>query len=100
MLVERAGFGLCGLGPHGGQKKAWGPKKGKTKEPFYQKNHDLGRLSSFPEHMFVLGSFFGKLIGFIVPEMVPWLSKKSKDQPGGPRTNLEVFGDEVSFQKT
>ena len=23
---------------------------------------------------------------------------KSEDQPGGPRTNLEVFGDEVSFQ--
>ena len=44
------------------------------------------------------GSFFGKLIGFIAPEMVPWLSKKPKDQPGGPRTNLEAFGDEVSFQ--
>ncbi len=27
--------------------------------------------------------------------MVPWLSKKSEDQSGGPRTNLEVFGDEV-----
>ena len=40
------------------------------------------------------GSFFEKLIGFIAPEMVPWLSKKSEDQSGGPRTNLEVFGDE------
>ena len=36
--------------------------------------------------------------GFIAPEMVPWLSEKSEDQSGGPRTNLEVFGDEVSFQ--
>ena len=43
-------------------------------------------------------SFFGKLIGFIAPETVPWLSKKSEDQSGGPRTNLKVFGDELSFQ--
>ena len=37
------------------------------------------------------------LVSFF-PEMVPWLSKKSEDQSGGLRTNLEVFGDEVSFQ--
>ena len=42
--------------------------------------------------------FFGKLIYLIAPEMVPWLYKKSEDQSGGPRTNLEVFGGEVSFQ--
>ena len=47
---------------------------------------------------FCLGSLFGKLTGFIAPEMVPWLSNKSEDQSGGPRTNLDVFGDEVSFQ--
>jgi hypothetical protein len=42
--------------------------------------------------------FCGKLIGFIAPEMVPCLSNKSEDQSGGPRTNLAVFGDEVTFQ--
>ena len=30
--------------------------------------------------------------------MVPWLSKKNEDQSGGPMANLEVFGDEASFQ--
>ena len=34
------------------------------------------------------GSFFGKLIGSKAPEMVPWLSKKSADQSGGPRTHF------------
>ena len=43
-------------------------------------------------------SFFGTLIGFVAPEMVPWLSKTSEDQSAGPKTNLEVFGAEVSFQ--
>jgi hypothetical protein len=54
-----------------------------------------GRFSRFP---FYGGVIFGKINLFKAPEMVPWLSKKSEDQPGGPRTNLEVFGDEVSFQ--
>ena len=45
-----------------------------------------------------LVSISGKLMGFIAPEVVPWLSKKSEDQSGGPKTNWEVFGDEVSFQ--
>ena len=76
-----------------------GPNKNAKKmKPFCKKNDDLGRLSRFPDFVLGEGSFFGKLIGFIAPEMVPWLSKKSEDQPGGPRTNLEVFGDEVSFQ--
>ena len=34
----------------------------------------------------------------MAPEMVPWLSIKSEGQSGGPRKNMEVFGDEVSFQ--
>ena len=57
-------------------------------------------LEGFPgsRDIFFWGSFFAKLIGFIAPEVVPGLSKKYEDQPGGPRTNLEVFGDEVSFQ--
>ena len=49
------------------------------------------------------GSFFGKLICFIVPEMVSWLSKKSEAESGRPRNNLQVFCDQVSFpysQKT
>ena len=57
-------------------------------------------LGGYPiSRIFSLGSFLGKLIGFIAPEpeMVPWLSKKSEDQSGGPKTNLEVFGDEVRF---
>ena len=32
--------------------------------------------------------------------MVPWLKRKFEDQSGGPRTNLEVLGDEVTFQFT
>jgi hypothetical protein len=44
------------------------------------------------------GVILGKLMCFIVPEMVPWLSKKSEAESGGPRNNLEVFGDQVSFQ--
>ena len=42
-------------------------------------------------------SFVGKLIYFIALEIVPWLKKENEDQSGGPRINLEVFGDEVSF---
>jgi len=61
-------------------------------------NADFGRLSSFPENIFVLGSFFGKLIYLIALEMGSWLTNKSEDQSGVPRTNLDVFGDEVSFQ--
>jgi len=30
--------------------------------------------------------------------MAHWLLTKNEDQSGGPRTNLEVFGDEVNFQ--
>ena len=33
----------------------------------------------------------------VQPE-APGVREKSKDQSGGPRTNLEVFGDVVSFQ--
>ena len=68
-------------------------------DPYWTPKNDNLRGYLF-SRFFVLfvGSFFGKLMGFIAPEMVPWLSKKSEDQPGGPRTNLEVFGDEVSFQ--
>ena len=47
---------------------------------------------------YLFGLIFRENSWFIAPEMVPWLSKKSEDQPGGPRTNLEVFGDEASFQ--
>ena len=66
-------------------------------KPFYQKIMTLGGC---PVSRIFRGSFFGKLFGFIAPEMVPWLSKNSEDQSGGPRTNLEVFGDEVNFTKT
>ena len=58
-------------------------------------------LEGFPisrDFFFVGGSFSGNLIGLIAPEMMPWLSKKNEDQSGGPKTNLEVFGDEVSLQ--
>ena len=48
-------------------------------------------------HAFCWAHFLENL-GFLAPEMMPWLSKKSKDQSGGPRTNLGAFGDEVSFQ--
>ena len=56
----------------------------------------FNKIASF--RFFCFLSLFGKLIGFIAPEMVPWLSKQSEDQSGGPKTNLQVFGDEVSFQ--
>ena len=82
----------------GPNKKAWDLKKGKTKEAILSQNVDFGRLSRFPENVFLLGSFSEKQIGFIAPEMVPWLSRKSEDKYGGPRTNLEVFGDEVILQ--
>jgi hypothetical protein len=45
-----------------------------------------------------LGSLVEEIIYLIAPEMAPRLLKKSEDQSGGPRTNLDVFGDEVSFQ--
>ena len=64
-----------------------------TKETILSKNEDLGKLSKFPENI-CLGHF-RKINWFY---LVPWPSKKSEDQSGGPRTNLEVFGDEVSFQ--
>ena len=32
------------------------------------------------------------------PKYQPEFSKKIEDQSGGPMTNLEAFGDEVSFQ--
>ena len=57
----------------------------------------MGRLSRFPDHILFWGHF-RKISWFIAPEVVPWLSKKCEDEPRGPRTNLDVFGDEVSFQ--
>ena len=86
---------------HGEQiTKNMGTEKGMRpqKETTFSKKYDFGKFSSFPKNMFFVGSFVGTLIGFIAPEMVPWLSKKSEAQSGGPRTNLEVPGDEVSFQ--
>ena len=55
-------------------------------------------LGGFQVSLFFRVSFVGKIVGFIAPEMVPWLSKKSEDQSGDPNTNVEVFGDEVGFQ--
>ena len=81
----------CGL-----KKKEWGPTKCITKEAILSTNEDFLRFSRFPNNIFH-GVFFTKN-GFIAPDMVPWLSKKSEDQSGGPKTNLEVFGDKVSFQ--
>ena len=57
----------------------------------------LGRLSSFLKNI-VFGVILWKIRLFAAPEMVPWRQNKSEDQSGGPRTNLEVFGEEVSFQ--
>ena len=77
-------------------KKEWGPQKDKQKEDILSTNDDLGRLSRFPDFFFG-GSCFRKINGFYSS----WdgaLAKNSEDQPGGPRNNLEVFGDEVSFQ--
>ena len=56
------------------------------------------QVVQFPETYIWSGLFFGKFIYLTATEMGPWLKKKSEDQSGGPRTNLEVFGDEVSFQ--
>jgi hypothetical protein len=75
-----------------------GPKQCIKKEAILAKNDDVGRLSRFPESIICVESLFGKLLFLIAPGMVPWLLKKTNDQSGGPRTNLEVFGDEVSFQ--
>ena len=49
---------------------------------------------------FLCWSFCEKWIYLIAPEMGPWLLRKSEDQSGGPRTSLEVFDDEVTFQFT
>ena len=48
------------------------------------------------QHIF--RSHFSEMNWFYFPEVVPWLSNKIEDQSGGPKTNREVFGDEVSFQ--
>ena len=50
----------------------------------------------FPENVFFLGSFFGKLIGFI------WRSKDHLEDEGPIWTHLEdqgSFGDEGTFQE-
>ena len=62
--------------PTGAQKKA------KTKDALLSKNDDFGRLTRFPENIYLFGSFFGKIIGFI---WCPGL-------PKNPRTNLEARG--------
>ena len=59
------------------------------------KNDKFGRFPRFPDFS---GVIYRKINWFCLSEMVPWLKKKSEDQPGGQRTNLKVFGDEVSFQ--
>ena len=68
------------------------------KETVLSTNDDFEMFSRFPGNVLFLVSFFGKSIGFLAPGMVPWLSKKSEDQSGGPKTNLEVFGEEGRFQ--
>jgi hypothetical protein len=79
-----------------------GPNKKWRQNKMHQKGSRIINKCCFLEIFQVPGNIclgeFGNLIGFIAPEMVPWLSKKSEDQSGGPRTNLAVFGDEVSFQ--
>jgi len=65
------------LAPWGPTKRHGAKKKANKKEAVSSTNDDFGRLSRFPENLFLLVSFFGKLIGFIAPEMVPWLSKIS-----------------------
>ena len=89
---------MAGDSKNGAQKKAWAPKKAYERKPFYQTMTILGVLQFPRTFSFLLGSFVGTLIYLIAPEMVLWLKKESEDQSGGPRTNLEVFGDEVSFQ--
>ena len=99
ILEAWVGGGLVGRrrGTHQNNRLFGAQQKCIKKEAILSNNDDFGRLSSFPE-IFCLGSFFGKLIDLIAPEMAPWLQKKSEDQSGGPRTNLEIFGDEASFQ--
>ena len=48
-----------------------------------------------PENIICGGHFLKKQKCFI---FLRWCPTKPEDQPGGPRTNLEVFGDEVTFQ--
>ena len=81
-----------------GLSKLNGTQTGIQKKAISSTNYDFGRFSRFTGNIFFLVSFLRKIIGFIAPEMVPWLSKQSEDQSGGPRTNLEVFGDEMNFQ--
>ena len=92
------GHSPCGPGPHGAQKKHGAQTKHKKGRHFINKCR-FGEVFQVPGKYVLFGVIsFGKLIGFIAHEMVPWLSKKTKDQSGGPRTHLEVIGDEVSFQ--
>ena len=79
-------------------------RHGAPKNKYEKGNHFIKQIRfigvlQFPIFVFVFeGHFLEKTIQLIAPEMVPWLSNKSEDQSGGPRTNLEVFGDGVSFQ--
>ena len=72
------------------KKKEWGSKNCKKKEAILYTNDDFGRLSSFPEHIFVGGGVIFKM------DLKPLVFRKN------PRTHLEVqgsFGDEGSFQE-
>ena len=76
----------------------WGPTKRHKQGSHFINKWRLLEVVQFPCKYVLLGSLFGKSIYLIGPEMVPWLLKKSEDQSGDPRTILQVFGDEVSFQ--
>ena len=71
-------------------KKAWGPKKAKRKKPFCRTMLILGGCPGSRIYLFVV-HVLEKSIGFIAPEMVPWLSTtkirgptwRPEDQFGG-----------------
>ena len=55
-------------------------------------------LGGCPVSRFYGGVIFGKINWFYSSWDGALAFKKSEDQSGGPSSNLEVFGDEVSFQ--
>ena len=72
-------------------------------ETQFIKRHREGSQFTTNECFFTLknvrGSILGKFIGFYLDQKPLAFEEKFKDQLGDPRTNLEVFGDEVSFQE-
>ena len=78
------------------KEEGMGPNRYKNKRRHFAKNADCWMVFQVPGKFILLGSFFGKLIGFI------WRSKDHLEDEGPIWTHLEdqgSFGDEGTFQE-